>query len=70
MVCNSSPHPFHGLEIEFDTFDARGLQALRGGLERDGGYRYLSDEWPYYVAGLVFRYMGVPMPKCASCAPL
>ena len=41
-----------------------GMQALRDGLEREGGYRYLSDEWPYYVAGLVFRYMGVPMPEC------
>ena len=44
-------------------------QALREGLEREGGYRFLSDEWPYYIAGLVFRYMGVPMPEYVPRPP-
>ena len=45
------------------------MQELQCGLKRGDDYRYLSEEWPFYIAGMVFRYMGVPMPRCMSSLP-
>ena len=47
-----------------------GLQAIRAGLGHSDARKKISDEWPYYVSGLVYRYMGVPMPECALCSSL
>ena len=43
------------------------MQAIRHKLQRNGEDpdRPLAEDFPNYVAAMVFRYLGLKMPECA-----